>query len=191
MKSGLWIGVPLTVLRYACHPHLPVDPIDVANNFAVAHAIYDADRIDGFNGISYGVGNRIYSRSFEDGGANLIADFYVSNQFNAEDGKFGSIFLNARAYPWERLHVWGSLGIDPHGGNISEGIFQLGFRAPSGHAIRVAYRYLREIPRFFEDFKKSSDRFEDFTETFSSINQIFEQQNLIVLSLRHLIESCL
>lgn len=46
MKSGLWIGVPLTVLRYACHPHLPVDPIDVANNFAVAHAIYDADRID-------------------------------------------------------------------------------------------------------------------------------------------------
>ena len=38
------VGIPLTVLQICLHPDLPMAPWDVAANFAVAHAVYDADR---------------------------------------------------------------------------------------------------------------------------------------------------
>jgi lipopolysaccharide assembly outer membrane protein LptD (OstA) len=132
----------------------------------------DADRISKFNGLSFGIGNRIYGRRDQGGGSDLIADFYISNQIGLDDGDFGNIFMSARAYPLEQLRVWATLGIDPEEAAISEGIFEVGFLARSGHALQLAYRYLREIPLFFEDFESSSDRFDEFTETFSSINQI-------------------
>ena len=50
MRAGAVIGIPLTLLQLAVHHHHPsveVAPVDVANNFLVSHAIYDADRIGG------------------------------------------------------------------------------------------------------------------------------------------------
>ena len=38
--------------------------------------------------------------------------------------------------------------------------------------MRISYRYLRDVPRFFEDFEFSTDRFDDFTKSFKRINQI-------------------
>ena len=43
MCAGLLAGIPLTLLQYGVH--LAVDPVVVANNFLLAGAIYDADRL--------------------------------------------------------------------------------------------------------------------------------------------------
>jgi lipopolysaccharide export system protein LptA len=131
----------------------------------------DADRVSQFNGITFGVGNRVYGRS-DAGGSQLIADFYLSNEFRIDDGDFGNIFVGGRAYPFEGGHVWANIGFDPEAANLSEVILQLAYRGRTGHALRISYRFLRDVPRFFEDFESSSDRFDDFTESFSRINQI-------------------
>ena len=48
MRAGAAIGIPLTLLQWGVHQHTgaPVDAWTVANNFLVASAVYDADRID-------------------------------------------------------------------------------------------------------------------------------------------------
>lgn len=38
------IGIPLTILQFVSNPDLPLHPLEVCNNFVVAHAVYDADR---------------------------------------------------------------------------------------------------------------------------------------------------
>jgi hypothetical protein len=47
MRGGLAIGVPLTLMQLGIHQHTgaPIGPLDVANNFAACHAVYDADRL--------------------------------------------------------------------------------------------------------------------------------------------------
>jgi len=130
-----------------------------------------ADRIDNFNGITFGVGNRVYGPSGE-GGSRLIADFYVSNEFRFDDSEFGSIFVGGRAYPFEGAYLRANLGFDPEETKISEAILQFSYAARAGHSVRLAYRYLRDIPRFFEDFRYSTDRFDEFTESFNRINQV-------------------
>jgi lipopolysaccharide assembly outer membrane protein LptD (OstA) len=129
-----------------------------------------ADRIGKFNGITYGVGNRIYGPS-DEGGSRLIADFYISNEFRFNGSDFGSIFVGARAYPFKGAHLWANLGFDPEEARLSEALFQFSYVARAGHAVRISYRYLRDAPRFFEDFEFSTDRFDDFTESFTRINQ--------------------
>lgn len=48
MRTGTYIGIPLTLIQLGIHQHTGgvVDPWLVATNFAVCNAIYDADRID-------------------------------------------------------------------------------------------------------------------------------------------------
>ena len=52
MRAGGIIGVPLTLLQWGVHHHTGavVDPLTIANNFVVCHAIYDADRLDPVTG---------------------------------------------------------------------------------------------------------------------------------------------
>lgn len=47
MRAGGIIGIPLTLLQLAVHHYtgIPIDGWTVVNNFALANAIYDADRI--------------------------------------------------------------------------------------------------------------------------------------------------
>jgi lipopolysaccharide assembly outer membrane protein LptD (OstA) len=39
-------------------------------------------------------------------------------------------------------------------------------------ALRLRYRYLKNIPQFFENFLEANDRYEDFRSDFDRINQI-------------------
>jgi len=146
-------------------PQLRVRQLDLSNV-----TLDQADRIDGFNGITFGVGNRIYGPGAA-GGSRLIADFYVSSEFRPDDSEFGNIFAGVRAYPFEGGIVKANLGFDPEETRISEADLQFTWVASAGHAVRLGYRYLRDVPRFFEDFRYSSDRFNDFTESFNRINQ--------------------
>jgi lipopolysaccharide assembly outer membrane protein LptD (OstA) len=131
----------------------------------------EADRVGKFNGITFGVGNRFYGPG-DEGGSRLIADFYVSNEFRFNGSDFGNIFVGGRAYPFEGAHLWANLGFDPNAARLSEALLQFSYVAPAGHVVRLGYRYLRDVPSFFEDFQNSTDRFDEFTKEFTKINQI-------------------
>jgi len=147
-------------------PQRRIRQLDLANV-----TLDSADRIDEFNGITLGVGNRIYGRD-EDGGSQLIADFYLSSQVRFDDSDFGIIFVGGHAYPYERSRLWVNFGFDPQEMQITEVLLQLAHVTRAGHEMRADYRYLRDVPRFYEDFESSSDRFEEFTESFTRISQV-------------------
>jgi len=96
----------------------------------------------------------------------------LSNEYRFNDGDFGVIFLGGRAYPFEGAHVWANVGFDPEAADLFEAILQFGYTAAAGHAVQLGYRYLRDVPRFFEDFQRSTDRYNDFTQEFDHINQV-------------------
>ncbi|MBW2286488.1 MAG: LPS-assembly protein LptD [Deltaproteobacteria bacterium] len=131
----------------------------------------DADRVRKFNGFTYGVSNRFYTR-VEGEGAQLIADVYLSNGVDVEEGEFGPIYLGATAYPLDRTSILANFGFDPEGVAVSEATAQIAFLHDRGHEFALRYRYLRKTPKFFEDFENSSERFDNFESRVERINQI-------------------
>ncbi len=131
----------------------------------------DADRVRKFNGFTYGVSNRFY-RQIEGEGAQLIADIYLSNGVDVEEGEFAPIYLGGTAYPIDGMSMLANFGFDPEEVAVSEATAQIGYRHPRGHELRLRYRYLRKTPKFFEDFKDSSERFDNFESGVERINQI-------------------
>ena len=65
-----------------------------------------------------------------------------------------------------------AFGYDLEETDIAEGMIEYGWASLRGHDLRVRYRYLRDIPRFFEDFGDDDERFDEFEDEFDSINQI-------------------
>jgi hypothetical protein len=53
---------------------------------------------------------------------------------------------------------------------LADGLVDFGW-ARWGHQVSLRYRYVRDIPQVFEDFQRN-ERFEDFTDGFTRINQI-------------------
>lgn len=126
-----------------------------------------ADRIEAFNGLSFAVGNRLYGED-----AALLADFTLSALYDFERGRFDDVFLDGRAFPHEWATLRFGLGVDPRQGRLSEGLMNVAFRDDRGDRFTLGYRYLREIPRFFEAFPGENRRYDGFTEEFEAVNQI-------------------
>jgi lipopolysaccharide assembly outer membrane protein LptD (OstA) len=131
----------------------------------------DADRIRKFNGFTYGVSNRFY-RQTEGEGAQLIADIYLSNGVDVEEGEFAPIYLGGTAYPIDGLSILMNFGFDPEEVAVSEATAQIAYLHRRGHELALRYRYLKKTPKFFEDFKDSSERFDNFESGVERINQI-------------------
>jgi lipopolysaccharide assembly outer membrane protein LptD (OstA) len=130
-----------------------------------------ADRIRRFNGITLGVGNRIYDNPSGGGAPRLLADLSVSGQYEFSEGEFGSLLLEGRTYPWGGLATRFNFGFDLEAAAVDEALAQFAWSFAGGHGVALSYRYLRTVPRFFEDFA-ANDRFEDFEEPFDQINQV-------------------
>jgi lipopolysaccharide assembly outer membrane protein LptD (OstA) len=131
----------------------------------------DADRVRKFNGFTYGVSNRFY-RQTEGKGARLIADIYLSNGVDVAEGEVAPIYLGGVAYPFKGAKIWADFGFDPEEVAVSEATAQIAYRHDLGHELAVRYRYLRMIPKFFEDFQNSSQRFDNYESGVDRINQI-------------------
>lgn len=140
-----------------------------------------ADRVERFNGLVYGFANKIH-RLGPGGRRSLLADFSISTQVNFETGRrradwdvernrFAPIYFDGRLFPVKRVKAQFNLGVDPEKANISEALAELWWAHPYGHALTFQYRYLRDIPTFFEDFSQQNDRFANFVEG-SKVNQV-------------------
>ncbi len=138
-------------------------PQDRLRQFEFENVVADrADRIEAFNGLSYGVANRFYRRVSAGRAPSLLADISLSNQYDFERGRFGAIYLDGRVHPLPGVNASVGLGVDPEAGDVSEGLADVRYAHPAGHILRLQYRYLRDIPAFFEDFSVQNERFENF-----------------------------
>jgi lipopolysaccharide assembly outer membrane protein LptD (OstA) len=130
-----------------------------------------ADRIADFHVVTLGFGNRFYRRGGEEG-ALLLADFVVQALYDIENSRFGTLFLDGRAFPLDNVWTRFSLGLDTHVGKLDEALFEAGWHDARGDGVRLGYRYLRDVPALFEAFPQQNRRYEDFEGAFSQVNQI-------------------
>jgi lipopolysaccharide assembly outer membrane protein LptD (OstA) len=132
-----------------------------------------ADRIREFNGLSFALGNRFFRRGGEAGGpVRVLGDFVLSGLYDFEEGGFGNVYLDGRAYPIANATARFNVGFDPDDVQVDEGLADIAWHDERGDRISFGYRYLRDIPEFFEAFPEQNDRFESFRSDFAHINQI-------------------
>jgi hypothetical protein len=134
-----------------------------------------SDRIESVNAFTAGLGNRFYVPQEEGGPPRLFADVAFSTQYDFGNNDLSSFYVEGSVYPIEKLDVRFNLGFDLQETQWSEGLLEAGYSTEEGHNLGFSYRYLRDTPRFFEDFRGFDDdenRFEDFEQGFQRINQI-------------------
>jgi hypothetical protein len=102
----------------------------------------------------------------------LVADFTTGFEYRFTGTEFGWFVMDGRVYPTDSSRVRLTLGYDLEETDIAEAVLEYGWSSLRGHDLRIRYRYLRDIPRFFEDFGDDDDRFEEFEDDFESISQV-------------------
>ena len=130
-----------------------------------------ADRIEDFNGLSFGFGNRFYDQG-QGGASRLLADFVVLGAYDFADSDWGAVLIDGVAYPFEGVRSRYNLGFDPEEGRIDEALMEFTFKHDDGHRVAFSHRFLRDIPRFFEAFPRQNDRFDDFTSGQDRVHQV-------------------
>ncbi len=133
-----------------------------------------SDRINSVNAITAGLGNRIYVPGEEGEPPQLFADISLSTQYDFASDDNSKFFLEGSAYPYENLRVRFNMGWDFKESEFSESLLEARYSTEEGHDLAFSYRYLRDIPVFFESFNSSEDenRYEEFEAGQFKINQL-------------------
>ncbi len=151
------------------------------------------DRLEDERVLTASVGNRLYTRSGAADTSRLLGELrlaasydFVRDDADTEDQEQKSLsylFVDSAVHPWRNLLLQGQLGYDPEESDVEEALAAVSWRgdtdhrlAPNDverrHEVRLAYRYLRDLPPFFEDFRRSDEVFEDAEENFDRIEQL-------------------
>ena len=131
-----------------------------------------ADRAEEWNGFRIQMANRVY-RTGGDGVPVLVADFTLASLVNLHDpGDRGNFYLDGEFWPLGNVHGRLVFGYDYEDTRVSEGLASLAWSSPVGHDLSLRYRFLREIPPFFEAFRFDRERFRRFEEGFEKVDQV-------------------
>ncbi len=130
-----------------------------------------ADRVPEFNGVTLALANRFWGKLGERGTPRFLGDATLSGLYDFAAGDFGLVVLDGRAFPLELTTLRGNFGFDPEKGEIEEALLEVAQAFKQGHRIGVRYRYLRDIPLFFEDFPYARERFRDVKTDFDRVSQ--------------------
>ncbi len=134
-----------------------------------------SDRIDDVQAVTFLLGNRFYLpghvREERVGPPRLFADVTLGLHHDFADSDLSSLYLDGVAYPWEGVRTRFNAGFDLDDAQFREMLFSIGYGTPEGNDFRFSYRYVEDVPRFFENFRFDEERFEDFEEGFLEINQ--------------------
>jgi lipopolysaccharide assembly outer membrane protein LptD (OstA) len=161
-QSGNPVFVPATAV-----PQRRLRELDLDNL-----TLDSADRVEAVNVVTLGLENRIHGGAEAGGGARLLADFVLSALYDIRNTEFGNIYLDGRAYPLRGSTLRFNVGFDPGKARLTEALTQLLWRDRRGDVVSLGYRYLRDVPRFFEAFPVQNDRFDNFKSETENINQI-------------------
>ncbi len=131
-----------------------------------------ADRVPEFNGFTAAVGNRFWGTRGEEKAPRFLGDATLSAQYDIADDDVGLLLLDGHAFPWERTLLRANFGFDPENANIEEALLEAAQAFKEGHRIGLRYRYLRDIPDFFENFPYARERFRHVKTDFDHVSQI-------------------
>jgi lipopolysaccharide assembly outer membrane protein LptD (OstA) len=132
-----------------------------------------SDRIESVNAITAGLGNRFYVPGVEGGPPELFADISLSIQYDFASDDNSKLFAEGVLLPYENLRFGFNMGFDFQEVEFSEGLLEAKYWTEEGHDFTITYRYLRDIPLFFEAFAVDDEnRFEDFEPGVTKVNQL-------------------
>ncbi|HKJ25012.1 MAG TPA: LPS assembly protein LptD, partial [Myxococcota bacterium] len=144
-----------------------------------------ADRVNGFNGFTFGVRNELIGRSllsledpetgelsYVSDQSRLVADVTVAYSYEIEGNRLGNLLLEGSWWPWASWTARFQANYDPSGNEVREGLVDFNYWSENGHNLGVSYRYVSEIPDFFEQFRTDQDRLDDFKKGFDRVNQV-------------------
>ena len=131
-----------------------------------------ADRVDRANQVTVGVANRFYSRGSDTEAGRLLADVTISMLYDIAHRHPGDFYLEGTLNPIPYLSSRLIFGYNLDKAEIDEGLLELSYSTPLGTDFSISYRYLRQIPLFFEGFPAGSPIASSFNPDFNSINQI-------------------
>ena len=125
-----------------------------------------SDRIPEVNNVVVGVNNRFWS----DAAGDLLGEFTISTQYQIADSRWGPAVAQGEVALPRGFVLRAHAVLDLAPAEFADGLVDFGW-SRWGHELSLRYRYVRDIPRVFENFEQN-DRFTDFTTDFTSINQI-------------------
>jgi lipopolysaccharide assembly outer membrane protein LptD (OstA) len=132
-----------------------------------------ADRIEQVNALTLGANNRVYVPRDDAEGTRLFADVDLAFVWDVEDDGFQGLLVDGAMWPLPRVRTRVNLSYDIDESELAEGLFAVSWSHEEGHDLGVGYRYVENAPRFFEAFLFDDERFDEFEEGVTSINQIF------------------
>ena len=141
-----------------------LDPISILRD--------PADRIEEVEALHVSLGNRLYTRGAAEGDPpRLVADVTLTAWWDFAGDSVRNIFLDGSVFPALKWRSRFDVGFDIDESRIDEGLFELGYADERGNDVSFAYRFVRDLPKFFEGFDYDRSRFDEFTVNFERINQ--------------------
>jgi lipopolysaccharide assembly outer membrane protein LptD (OstA) len=120
-----------------------------------------ADRIERVHRLSFGATQRVFGAGEPGPRGALRADVTVIGLYDLEEDDFGNVVLDGRVSPAGLGSLRVQAGLDTDQGRVDEGLAQWSFSHRDGHELIAMYRYLRDVPEVFEEFR-TGDRFDHF-----------------------------
>jgi lipopolysaccharide assembly outer membrane protein LptD (OstA) len=131
-----------------------------------------ADRVPRANQITVGLNNRFYSRGSDTAAGRMLADLRFSVLYDIANRHPGDFYLEGTFFPIPYFSTRTIFGYNLDKAQIDEGLLELSYSTPLGTDFSIAYRYLRQIPLFFEGFPIGSPIASSFNPSFNSVNQV-------------------
>lgn len=131
-----------------------------------------ADRLPSANVLAGGFGNRLYGKGSDGGPPRLLADVTVLGQYDFSQDQAGELVLDGTGYPGGGISTRFIMGYQMQEQRFDEALVQASWSSPRGDDLSVSYRFLDQIPLFYESFRYDTERFKTFTGSFSQVNQI-------------------
>jgi lipopolysaccharide assembly outer membrane protein LptD (OstA) len=136
-----------------------------------------SDRIEETNAVTLAFGNRFFvpTPPSEKGvlqPPRLFADTTFSASWDFSEEDFRNLFVDGVLFPAQQWRTRFNTGWDLHQSEISEVLFEFAYSDEIGNDLGVAYRKVRNLPDYFDNFAVEDERFDDAETGFDEINQI-------------------
>jgi lipopolysaccharide assembly outer membrane protein LptD (OstA) len=142
-----------------------------------------SDRLEDQALLIASLGNRLFTRSGVSGISRMLAELRLSGGYDFERRGAANFFLDTNVNPWRSLVLRGQLGYNPRGEGLEEALAAVSWRGETDHRltpvdperrheVSLAYRYLRDLPPFFDAFRRSDKVFDDFQLGFDRVAQL-------------------
>ncbi len=131
-----------------------------------------ADRINELKALHVSVGNRLYvAADDESAPPRLLADATVTAWWDFEGDTVRNIFLDGAVFPKTNWRSRFNLGFDIDETRLDETLIELGYADERGNDVAFGYRFLRDLPKFYEGFSYDKSRYDEFSQNFQQIDQ--------------------